>query len=319
MTMSTLSATVTTQTAENPIIDIHCGWGATATAPYWNDVTAIGAAMKARGIGTAFASSVLARRYDLPAGNEALSSAVSDAAAPGETDVLGWYVIHPARAVECIAQMRRMLYSKRFVGAALYADPQTGSPVSVTDAHDLVTAFRRYGKPLLVETPTAKAMEEAIRIADDLQGVPVIASGMGGDEWREAIVLAARPMNLYVDISGPLVPEKIEHALQVLHGARKLLFASGAPYTDPAAVIGLLDDVNLSPKDRARILYLNAGRMFGMGEGGMDKRTPDTGPIPEGPANYLVGNVAEEGGEAPPPILPSLGFIRGSQSEENAG
>lgn len=316
MTLPTLSAPASAAPAvPQPIVDIHCGWGATATAPNWNDITAIGTAMKARGVGTAFVSSVLARRYDLPAGNEALAGAISEAPKNGETDVRGWYVIHPARASECIAQMRRMLYSPRFIGAALYTDPQTCDPVSVTDAHDLVTAFRRYQKPLLVETPNIEAMEEAIRIADDLQGVPVIASGMGGDDWREAVVLAARPANLYLDISGPLVPEKIEYALHMVH-SRKMLFASGAPYTDPAAVVGLLDDVQMSARDRARILYQNANRMFNLGGDTGIERRPDTGSAPDGPANFLVGNVEGEGGETASPALASLGFL-GGQTEEN--
>lgn len=246
------------------IIDVHCGWGATPAAPNWNTVDAIQEAMRHRGIRRAFISSLLARRYDLIAGNQALAERLPEEPVEGTTDVRGWFVIHPARATEVIAQMREHLYAPRFVGAALYADPMTGLPVTVSDAHDLVTAFRRYGKPLLVETPTAEAMREAIRIADDLAGVKVIASGMGGDGWREAIAMAGRASNLSLDIAGALVPEKIEYAIHILHGTRKILFASGAPNTEPMAVLALLDELNLSHEDRERILHLNAERLFGM-------------------------------------------------------
>ena len=251
--------------AMEKIIDVHCGWGASGAATGWNDIGTIQTAMGARGIRQAYVSSLLARRYDLPTGNDALAGAI--VASPDETvtDLRGWLVIHPARTSESYAQMRKHLYNERFVGAALYADPLTGAPVLERDARDIITAFRRYAKPLLVETPTAQAMAEAVVIADAMAGAKVIASGMGGDEWREAIYLAARPLNLFLDISGALMPEKIEYALEILHGSRKLLFASGAPQTDPAALIGLLDDLDLPREDRERILHINAERVFQTG------------------------------------------------------
>jgi hypothetical protein len=202
-------------------------------------------------------------------------------------------VIHPARLREVIEQMRRLLPSPRFVGAALYADPRTGAPVTAADARELITAFRRFGKPLLVEASGVAAMEQIVHIAEDLAGVRIIASGMGGDEWRESLALAARAANLFVDISGALTPEKVEHAIQALHGTRKILFGSGAPQTDPAAMLGLLDDVDISDEDRNRILYGNAEKLFGLGPAPPESpilTALDASPIV---ANYLIGNVEE--------------------------
>lgn len=271
------------------IIDVHCGWGSTPSAPTWKEIDTVRGTLGKRGITLACVSSLLGRRYDLNSGNEAVANAVSDEPDEGETDLRGWLVIHPARTAEVTDQMRRHLYSKRFVGAALYTDPLTGAPVSVLDAHDLLQAFRRFHKPLLVDTPNAEAMAEALRIAEELSGIRIIASGMGGDEWREAISMCAKPSNLFLDISGALVPEKIEYAIDVLHGARKLLFASGAPYTDPAAVLGLLDDLDLAADDRRRILHLNAERIFDLNP--VVETAPSLMPLEDSVIpNYLVGN-----------------------------
>ncbi|MDX1931880.1 MAG: amidohydrolase family protein [Capsulimonadales bacterium] len=277
------------------IIDVHCGWGATSAAPEWRDINAIKKAMAARGIGTVFLSALLARRYDLVAGNEALPGAVAPPVDEDDVDVRGWMVIHPARLKEAIDQMRRLLHSPRFIGAALYADPRTGAPVTATDARELITAFRRFGKPLLVETPDLTAMEQVVRIADDLAGVKLIASGMGGDEWRESLALAARSANVFIDISGALTPEKVEYAIQALHGTRKILFGSGAPLTDPAAILGMLDDVDVSGEDRNRILYGNAEKLFNLGPAPVESATIaalESSPIV---ANYLIGNVDNPG------------------------
>jgi len=308
------------------IIDVHCGWGATTPAPNWRDVDEIRKTMAARCVTTVCISSLLARRYDLIGGNEALAGALKDAleADPATAaEVKGWIVIHPARSREVTEQLRRHLYSMRFIGAALYPDPLTGDPVTLGDARDLVTAVQRYGKPLLVEAPDAEAMAEVVRIADAVPGLKIIASGMGGDDWREALQMAARPGNLYLDISGALIPEKIDYAVDVLHGTRGLLFASGAPQTDPAAVLGLLDDIDLIPKDRERILHGNAEKLFNLtvAPDQAARRAllePDTEPTF---ANYMVGNVEETApsGEQPaPPSRVDLQRFRRPSEEETA-
>lgn len=280
---------------ETPIIDVHCGWGATGTAPQWNDLATIRTDLAARGVRHAFVSSLLARRYDLPAGNDALGGAIGSLADDGGVDLRGWLVIHPARLSESNTQMRRHLHSGQFIGAALYPDPISGALVSARDVHEVINSFRRFAKPLLVEARTADAMANVVELADSLGNIRVIASGMGGEEWREAVTLAARPLNLFLDISGSLAPEKIEFAIATLGGVRKLVFGSGAPYTDPAAVLGMLDDLSLSAEDRARILYSNAYRLFQLG------------PVSDAPISLapMVGGDGESADSSPPPEPPS--------------
>jgi hypothetical protein len=309
------------------IIDVHCGWGATTPAPNWRDVDEISKIMAARCVSMVCISSLLARRYDLVGGNEALAGALQTAPSGEDpataAEVKGWMVIHPARTREVTEQLRRHLYSPRFVGAALYPDPLTGAPVTVHDAHDLITAFQRYAKPLLVEAPTVEAMAEVVRIAESMPGVRIIASGMGGDDWREAILMAARPGNLYLDISGALVPEKIDYALDVLHGSRRLLFASGAPQTDPSAILGLLDDIDLIPKDRERILYGNAEKLFNIAR--PQEQSARTALLDAEPtfANYMIGNVDEQGQSSEQPAMPARSGLQGfavfpTESDEGA-
>jgi predicted TIM-barrel fold metal-dependent hydrolase len=311
------------------IIDVHCGWGATTPAPNWREVDEIRKTMAARCITMVCISSLLARRYDLIGGNEALAGALKEAseADPATAaEVKGWLVIHPARSREVTEQMRRHLYSTRFIGAALYPDPLTGDPVTLGDARDLVTAVQRYGKPLLVETPNAEAMAEVVHIADAMPGLKIIASGMGGDDWREAIQMAARPGNLYLDISGALVPEKLDHAVDILHGTRRILFASGAPQTDPAAILGLLDDIDLIPKDRERILSGNAEKLFNLGVAPEQATRRALLELDAEPtfANYMIGNVEEPApsGEQPAPQqragLQGLGALT-EETPEGAG
>ena len=262
------------------IIDIHCNWGgATAALTHgWEDTARAGETLQARGVRFAFVVSEAARHFDSIAGNEEI-----DALTRAEPGLRGWFVAHAARAQAAHAQMRHLLYQSRWAGCALYPDPITGRPVTLEDFHEIVNAYRRFGKPLYIATPDADAARHAAQIAREMSPMRVILGGMGGADWRETTDLCVNSPGLFVDISGELAPEKIEYALQALHGARKILFASNAPHTDPAAVIGLLDDLDLSPEDRARILGGSAARLFQLEEA-VQTAGPDLRPFgePEG-------------------------------------
>lgn len=261
----------------NPsFIDVHCGFGSTVAARHWGEADAIREAMLQRGIGMAFASSLSARTYDPIEGNDELAKMVGTG--DESVDLRGWLVVHPSRAEDGHVQMRKYLLSSRFVGVALYPDPLTGLPILARNAAEAVTSFRRYSKPVLVHAPTAAAMYEVVRLSQDFNGVKFIASGMGGEEWREAIQMSTKPLNLYLDISGSLCPDKIDYALEEMGGIRKLLFASGAPMTDPAAVLAMLFESHLSEDDRAKVLYGNAQRLFGFVTH-EDEDAPDLAPM----------------------------------------
>jgi predicted TIM-barrel fold metal-dependent hydrolase len=250
------------------IIDVHCGWGPTPAAPGWNQAESVQATLAARGITTACLSSLLARRYDPVGGNETVADTLASPGSP--VDLRGWLVVQPAQYEESSAQMRRHLYSERFVGAALYPNPATGEPVKLEYARELLILIRRYSKALLIETPTAEAMWHAVEIAGFMQGVKIVASGMGGEEWRAAIDFAIKPSNLFLDISGTLAPEKVRYAIQAMSGARKLLFASTAPNSDPVANLAMLEEAALSADEREKILCGNAQRVFGWGSGSIE-------------------------------------------------
>jgi len=276
------------------IMDVHCRFGATPLVPNWGDAAAVRAALRARGITTAIAASDLAARYDTIGGNDALAQAITAPVAPGDVDLRGWLVLHPYRDNDANGQLRRHFYgSDRFVGAALYADSLTGAHITFAEAQEVIVTYRRYARPLLIETRSALAMREVVRIAQEVGNqIKVIASGMGGDEWRDAVEIAVKPLNMYLDISGVLCPDKIEYALNVLGGARRLLFASNAPNIDPAAVIRMLDDVpGLSADDRERILSGNALRLFGMVQDDGTPREP-TEPTAAPDNRPRTGNLA---------------------------
>jgi predicted TIM-barrel fold metal-dependent hydrolase len=77
--------------------------------------------------------------------------------------------------------------------------------------------------------------------------------------------MAKRHVNIYLEISGQTDTDKIDYAASVLT-ARKLVYGSGSPYSDPSLTLGLVDEArSLTSHDRSRVLSLNAtSTLFGL-------------------------------------------------------
>ncbi|MFM2223776.1 MAG: hypothetical protein RLZZ78_2033 [Armatimonadota bacterium] len=138
------------------ICDIHGQWGPTTAAPSWNQPDHVKSQLLQRGITMGCFASALAKRYDMVAGNDAVYEAAGSKG--GGVMLKGWLVIQPDQHDESANLMRKYMFHDNFVGAALYPNPATGEPVTLARCQDLLTVFRRYGKALLIQTPTAAAM-----------------------------------------------------------------------------------------------------------------------------------------------------------------
>jgi hypothetical protein len=74
---------------------------------------------------------------------------------------------------------------------------------------------------------------------------------------------AQQAANISLEMSGSLDRAKVPAAIEAL-GSHRLLFGSGLPALDPVAALGLLDDGDVRPNDRRRILVDNAEKVFGL-------------------------------------------------------
>jgi predicted TIM-barrel fold metal-dependent hydrolase len=244
------------------IIDVYASWGPTPFAPKWNDEAYVQQILTERGIVESFMASNLARRFEPVAGNDRMAERVLAETKPCE--LRGWLVIHPAQVETSLEQMREYLHNPQFVGALLVYDYVNDRPNTWEDSRELLSAFRRYGKILLIEVPHVEAVRHALDIMQNLQGMKVLFSGMGGRDWKQMVDLCAKSTNVFMDTAGVLDPEKLEYAIKVMDSARKIMFSSGAPQTDPAAMIGMIEDAKISQSDKDRIYRTTAGRVFGL-------------------------------------------------------
>jgi predicted TIM-barrel fold metal-dependent hydrolase len=85
---------------------------------------------------------------------------------------------------------------------------------------------------------------------------------MGSGMFYDAVCVARRHKNVYVDISlqgGHSFSVACEEV-----GASKLLFGSDSPYANPGTMKRIIDESPLSKDDKAAILGLNIARLLNM-------------------------------------------------------
>jgi len=192
---------------------------------------------------------------DFVAGNQSLREITSSS-----DGIFGLVTLNLAYPEESLEQQRLHLMRREFLASVLIG--RVGCPVTLSDASELVNAQRRYAKPIAIYTPDAEAVHEAAKIAAEFTGIKFIFLNMGGDNWHLAVTAAKRQLNIYLELSGSLDTDKVAHASTVVT-ARKLLYGSNLPYSDPELVAGMIDDaVTLTASDRNRIYYQNAAALF---------------------------------------------------------
>lgn len=92
-----------------------------------------------------------------------------------------------------------------------------------------------------------------------------IVAGHIGYPWTdEAIAVATKHENVYIDTSAYTVKRYPEQLVKYLrgHGARKILFGSNYPMIMPAHALAGLDALKLTPETKALFLGGNAKRVY---------------------------------------------------------
>ena len=129
----------------------------------------------------------------------------------------------------------------------------------------LITLFHTghdYGFP-----PPYHAMPEHMKNALRWFDTPVVAAHWGGLGCSFQVLEELCGEDIYFDLSFGCghIPKPTAQAIIDRHGVDKLLFGSDMPWNRPSWEKRLLDSLDLSESDRAKIDYQNAQRLLGLG------------------------------------------------------
>lgn len=195
------------------------------------------------------------------AGNAETAEAIAD-----QPLLCGWVVVTPTQPEASVADLRRYLGRGQFFGAWLHA--RSAADLGRDGAQEILGAYRRFARPLLVSCPDFATLQAIEAIAKSIPQLKFILRGAAGDDWAEAIVAAKRTVNLILEpFTGGYHREKLEAIASAL-GEHRIVFATGFPAGSPGAALGLLAEARLGDADKQAILTRNAQRLFAPARGG---------------------------------------------------
>lgn len=237
------------------IFDCHSWLGGSIVPGQSHTPAALVAPLSRHGIEGVLLLSAHARLVDPLAGNRLVKAALDQAPA-----FYGCLVAHVNRVQSSITAMRELMPQRRFLGMAVVGS-NLDEPVPVSLADELLNAYRRYTKPVLIFALNGASVEAGLRIAKGYPMLRIVLVGMGGPDWPQAIQAAHVATNIVLETSGALDRAKVPAAVETL-GAHRVVFGSGSPGTSPAAALGMIEDAAVSDEAKRRILWDNAIRLF---------------------------------------------------------
>jgi len=237
------------------IVDVRVQVG---TIPIWGTQFSEGhlrRMMEKYGISRCVVSSTKASTCDFISGNDAVSQLA------GKGGIYGCAVVNTQYPPQSIEDMRRRMSSPAFV-ALLIRSGLPNKPVTLDECSEILNAFRRYAKVVMIEASNREGVLAADEIARAFGGLKFVLLSMGGAAWRTAIDVADKTLNLVLEVSGSLNPDKIRLAVERV-GAHRMVFGTNMPIYDPSITVGLVEGADISDVDRRLIFEGTANRLFG--------------------------------------------------------
>jgi predicted TIM-barrel fold metal-dependent hydrolase len=237
------------------IIDAHAEIG---TTPLWGvpftDANLI-RSMQKYGVEKSVISSTIGNSCDFRLGNAQIAQVLK-----ANKSMAGCIVVNIHYPELSQKEMHTYMLDDSFAGMLLTSG-ERGRHVTLAEAEELLNAHRRFVKPVFLHVHDNASLIAANEIAKAFPIMKFVLLTMGGDDWRMAAVLADRTLNLVLEVSGSFSPDKIKFAVERI-GSHRLIYGSGLPYVDPSAIIGLVQDADISDADRRNIFENTARRLF---------------------------------------------------------
>ncbi len=192
---------------------------------------------------------------------------------------LGFIGLDPHKGMAAVAALRRAVVDHGFRGASI--DPYLARiPADHARYYPLYAACCELNVPLVVTTGPATLVPGAVMdhaapshidaVARDFPELSVVISHGGYPYVNQAIMVAQRNANVYLDLSeyerAPMAEAYVQAANTMIPG--KVLFASAHPFVDFRQALALYEELPFAPEVRRAVLHDNAARLLGLSRPG---------------------------------------------------
>jgi hypothetical protein len=211
--------------------------------------------MQKYGVERSIVSSTVGSSCDFRLGNAQIGKVVKS-----NPSLLGCVVANINYPEQSQEDMHAYLSDDSFAGILLTSGVK-GRHVTLAESEEILNAHRRFIKPVFLHVCDNGSLLAANEIAKAFNVMKFVLLSMGGEDWRMATVLAERTLNLVLEISGSFSPDKIKFAVEHI-GSHRMVYGSSLPYVDPSAIIGLVQDADISDTDKKNIFENSAKRLL---------------------------------------------------------
>lgn len=188
---------------------------------------------------------------------------------------IGFVGLDPHKGMDAMAELVRAVAEQGFGGASI--DPYLARiPADHARYYPLYAKCCELGVPMVITTGPATLVPGAVMdhasprhidcVACDFPQLSIIISHGGYPYVAEAILVAQRNQNVYLDLSeyerAPMAEAYIQAANTMIPD--KVLFASAHPFVDFRQSLQLYAALPFTPEVRRAVMYDNAARLLGL-------------------------------------------------------
>lgn len=175
---------------------------------------------------------------------------------------VGYGRVNPNLEGHATTELRNCFDNYKLKGLILHPEWESFSPDDKKIMWPLAEMCAEYGFPLTFHTgyyPTCQPML-FVALAEAFPTVPIYLKHIGYEYWRDAILLAKKYDNCYVETAANSTCAEIYAAVRGC-GAHKVCYGSDFPYIDPRVVIKKIKALPISDADKDLILYKNTAKI----------------------------------------------------------
>lgn len=177
--------------------------------------------------------------------------------------LIGFANIKPPQGLaECRNEMKRTIGDWGFRGIKLHPQVDRYPVNDRTLVYPIVELAIDYDVPIWVHTGHQPNATPTLMgtLARDFPQAKLIIGHMGFGMFYDAMCMARRYPNLYIDVSLQGGHAFLAACEEV--GPGKLIYGSDAPYASPGSMKRIIEDSPLSAADKAQVLGGNAARLL---------------------------------------------------------